>query len=713
MKINEIISEELNLPLSKINAAVELLDQDNTIAFVARYRKEVTGNLDDENLRNLDKKLKYYRNLEEKMNTVLISLEKQGVLTDELKNQIDCCRKLSELEDIYRPYKPKKKTRASIAIAAGLKDLAETIIKQINKENFEEYVLSFVNEEKNIKTKEDAIQGAKDIIAEQISDEARNRKYVKSCYIHQGLITSIEDKKDEKDTFKMYADYKEKVSTIPNYRVLAINRGEQLKCLKVKFECDKAAIAEHLEQKYIKNELYVNEIKDAIADSLKRLIYPSIENEIRNDLFLKAEDASIIVFENNLRQLLMYPPLKNKTVLGFDPGFRTGCKIAVVDKNGNLLAVDVAHVTDNSQARIQEDKIKISKLIEKFDCDYIALGNGTASRESEVILRQLIKEKGYRTKITIVNESGASVYSASELGNEEFPDLTVEKRSAISLARRLQDPLSELVKIDPKAIGVGQYQHDMNQGKLDYALTGIVEECVNKVGINLNTASVSLLKYISGISPVLAKNIYNYRLENGEFKSRNALLKVSKMGPKAYQQCAGFLRIKNGKNPLDNTGVHPESYDIAEKLLASAGFSLKDVNNSDTQRKIEQLNETGFFKKNFIDYNETMKDIIDELIKPGHDARDDAEIVELNEEVKDIKDLKIGMVLTGIVHNICDFGAFVDINVHQDGLVHISEISNKFIKHPLEVLSVNQVVKVKVITLDVDRKKIGLSIKQA
>lgn len=712
MDIISVIAEELNISVSRINAAVKLLDEGDTVAFIARYRKEVTGALTDEDLRELEKKLIYYRSLEEKRQTVLKSMEEQGVLTEELKNQIENVRKLFELEDIYRPFRPKKKTRASIAIAKGLKPVAEVMLKQELEDNFNDYLATFINKEKGVETIADVIKGAEDIVAEAISDDPNYRGFVKRFILNNAFITSKEIAKDEKDTFAMYKDFRESLKKIPNFRILAINRGESLKCLKVDFDFEDDFIKENLQSRIISKKLYSEYLVPTIDDSLKRLSYPSIETEIRNELFERAEDASIKIFEGNLRQLLMYPPLKNKVVLGFDPGFRTGCKVAVVNQTGDLQAVDVVNVTASSQNEIDNGVKTLLFLIKKYNVEYIALGNGTASRESETILSKMIKDNNLSVKISIVNESGASVYSASELGQEEFPKLPVEKRSAISLARRLQDPLSELVKIDPKAIGVGQYQHDMDKTKLDFALSRIVEECVNKVGVNVNTASVSLLKYVSGISDSLAKNIVDYKIKNGEFKDRKTLLKVTKMGPKAFEQSAGFLRIKDGLNPLDNTGVHPESYDIAIKLLGFVGFSTSDVNKKETQDKISALYDNGFFKKCAIEYNDTIDDILKELIKPGHDARDDAEVVELDSTVKDIKDLKVGQILTGVVHNITDFGAFVDINVHQDGLVHISEIADKYIHHPSEVLTINQVVKVKVINVDVDRKKIGLSIKQ-
>ena len=713
MDIAKVISEELDLSLDSVENAIKLINEGDTLAFISRYRKEVTHNLTDEDLRELNKKYQYYLNLDDRAKTILDSLQAQGVLTDELKQQIDQCRKLSELEDIYRPYKPKKKTRASKAKEMGLQPLADVIINQEYKSDFDTFVKSFINEEKGVKNEAVAIQGAKDIIAEFISDNPDIRKFIKNFIYKKGQICSKEDKKDEKDTFKMYADFKEEIFKIPNFRILALNRGENLGCLKVNFEYDFEYIQSSLENKLIFKSLYEDIYKDAIIDSLKRLTLPSIENEIRSDLFTKAEDSSIIVFEKNLKQLLMYPALKNKIVLGFDPGFRTGCKIAVVNQNGDLLMVDVLNITSASQEKVDEAVAKLSNYIKKYKVDYIALGNGTASRESEAIISKMISDNKLDVKLSIVNESGASIYSASDLGQKEFPNLTVEKRSAISLARRLQDPLAEMVKIDPKNIGVGQYQHDMDQKKLDFCLKAVVEECVNNVGVDLNSASASLLQYVSGINETLATNIIEYRVKNGAFKNREELKKVKKMGPKAFEQCAGFLRVYDGDNLLDMTAVHPESYEIAKQLLNLVGYSVEDIKNPLVQEKIKSLNGKGFFTSKIKDITQTQLDIIDELTRPGHDVRDDAEIVELDNKVKDIKDLKAGMVLNGVVHNITDFGAFIDINVHQDGLVHISEVSDKYVKDLTQVLSVNQVVKVKVISVDVDKKRIGLSIKQA
>jgi Transcriptional accessory protein len=710
MDINQRISDELNLKLTSVNSAVKLLDEGNTVPFIARYRKEATGNLTDVDLRNLEERLIYLRNLSDRIDTVLKSISDQGKLTDELKNKILNVKTLSELEDLYRPYKPKKKTRGSMAKEKGLAPLAKTIFEQLPVDSFENYVKGFISEEKKVKTKEEAIQGALDIISEDISDVADYRTYIKLFIYNNALITTKEIAKDEKDTYAMYSDYKEMVKTIPAHRILAINRGEQEKCLRVKFDYNDGAINDHISTDIIKKDLYKDLLHSAIDDSLARLILPSVENEIRADLFSKAEDKSIEVFKKNLYQLLMYPPVKGKTILGFDPGFRTGCKYALVDKNGTPLLIGHSFITANSASEVTRSIDDLKTILSKYKIDYIALGNGTASRESEVVLNKLIKDNNFNTKIFIVNESGASVYSASKLGEEEFPKLNVEERSAISLARRVQDPLAELVKIDPKAIGVGQYQHDMDPKKLDFSLTTVVEDAVNSVGINLNTASVSLLNYISGISKTLAKNIYSYRIKKA-FTTRKELMEVKGMGDKAFEQCAGFLRIIDGTNFLDNTSVHPESYEVAKKVLSICNIDLKNDTNEIRLEKLSHFNEADFLKNNAVG-KETLDDIIEELKKPGRDIRDEVKIVELNNDVKDIKDLKVGMILNGTVRNIMDFGIFVDINVHQDGLVHISELANHYVKDPADLFNVNDIVKVKVISVDVNKKRIGLSIKQ-
>ncbi len=714
MDITLRLVEELGLEQRKIEAAVKLIDEGNTIPFIARYRKEATGNLDDAELRKLFDRLTYLRNLNERIETVLKSIEEQGKLTDELKNQIENVKTLAELEDLYRPYKPKKKTRGSIAKEKGLEPLAEIILKENTSLNLYEEAKKYINEEKKVLTVDDAINGAKDIVCEVISDDPLIRKFIKELIEKKGSISSKEIKKDEKDTYKIYADYTESVSSIKPHRYLAINRGENEKCLKVSVVYDEDEVITYIRKRYNKKKEFFDIYTEIIADSLKRLIKPSVENEIRNDLFDKASEQSFEVFKKNLKSLLMYPPLKNKDILGFDPGFRTGCKYALIDKlgNPNKKVIGVSHITSNSKEEVEEAKKRLLPILKNNHIDYIALGNGTASRESEAILSSLIKENNLPIKIYIVNESGASVYSASKLGEEEFPDLPVEKRSAISLARRLMDPLSELVKIDPKAIGVGQYQHDLDQKRLGEVLEGVVEDCVNNVGVNLNTASVSLLKYVSGINKTIAQNIYDYREKNGEFKNREELKKVPKLGEKAFEQCAGFLRIVDGEEPLDNTGVHPESYKYAKEIIKETKIDLKNDDEDTLKLKLSLFNEDKFPYKKELGLL-TLKDIIKELEKPGRDIRDDVKIVELDNNVKSIEDLKVGMILTGTVRNIADFGAFVDINVHQDGLVHISEIANKFIRHPSEVLAINDIVKVKVISVDPLTKRIGLSIKQA
>ena len=710
MDIIKIISSELDVSEVSVSNAIKLIDEGNTIPFIARYRKEITHNMSDTTLRKLEERLIYLRKLEERIETVINSILEQGKLTDELKNSIENVKTLSELEDLYRPYKPKKKTRASIAKEKGLEPLAK-ILKE-GKINVYEEASKFINPDKKVNSVEEAISGAKDIVSEDISDEAIYRKFIKKYIQKYASIKSSEIKKDEKDTYGKYADYSEQISSIPPHRILAINRGEKEKCLKVSLSYEKDEIFDYIAKKEnINNNKNKELMIEVIEDSLKRLIFPSVENEIRSDLFTFAEDESIEIFKKNLYQLLMYPPIKNIYVLGFDPGFRTGCKYAYVDSFGKPLKIGQVYITSNDSKKVDEGIKEITRLLKENRVDYIALGNGTASRESETVLSKIIKDNNFKTKIFIVNESGASVYSASKLGEEEFPNLPVEKRSAISLARRLQDPLAELVKIDPKAIGVGQYQHDMDQNKLDFALTNTVIDVVNLVGVNVNFASISLLKYVSGINKTLAKNIFDYRNENGPFKNREELKKVPKMGAKAFEQCAGFLRIFDGDEPLDNTGIHPESYEFTKKILEICKVSLKNDDLSTISKKLENFDEKQFLKENNIG-KDTLEDILKELVKPHRDIREEAKIIELNNDVKDIKDLKVGMILNGTVRNVMDFGIFVDINVHQDGLVHISELSKKFIKHPSELFAINDIVKVKVIGVDVDKKRISLSIKQ-
>ena len=713
MDIKKRISEELNLKENQVEAAIKLIDEGNTIPFIARYRKEVTGNLTDVELRNLFDRLTYLRGLDERINTVLKTIEDQGKLTDELKTQIENVKTLSELEDLYRPYKPKKKTRGIIAKEKGLEPLADFIVNEDTSKNIYEFAKTFINEEKKVLSAEDALNGAKDIVAEIISDDPKIRKFIKDLIIKEGMISSTEIKADEKNTYEMYKEYSEKVSSIPPHRILAMNRGENEKCLKIALVYDEDKIKNQIHREYNIKKEYFDLYEEIIADAFKRLIKPSVDNEIRNDLFEKASESSFELFKKNLKSLLMYPPLKNKNIFGFDPGFRTGCKYALIDAlgNPNFKVIGVSHITANSKAEVERGKAELLNIFKKYPIDYIALGNGTASRESEEILSSIIKENNLPIKIYIVNESGASVYSASKLGEEEFPELTVEKRSAISLARRLMDPLSELVKIDPKAIGVGQYQHDLDQKRLGEVLSGVVEDSVNTVGVNLNTASVSLLKYVSGINKGIAQSIYDYRAKNGSFKNREELKKVPKLGAKAFEQCAGFLRIIDGTEPLDNTSVHPESYEIAKLIIKETDIDLKHDDEDTLKLKLSLFDKLKFSKKVNIGLL-TLEDIVKELLKPGRDVRDDVKIVDLDNNVKKIEDLKVGMILNGTVRNIADFGAFIDINVHQDGLVHISEISNKFIKHPSEVLNINDVVKVKVISVDVPKKRIGLSIKQ-
>ena len=714
MNIIKRLEEDLNLDGKRIEAAIKLIDEGNTIPFIARYRKEVTGNMNDDELRRLFERLTYLRSLEERMNTVISSIEEQGKMTDELKNQIDKVKTLSELEDIYRPYKPKKKTRGSIAKEKGLEPLAKFILEENTSLNLYEKAKEFICPDKGVNSIDDAINYAKDIIAEIISDDPEIRKLIKEEINEKGRISSKEVKTDEKNTYEMYKDYSESVKSIPPHRILALNRGENEKCLKITIDYNEDKIIGCILNKYSHKKSFFEIYESIVNDSFKRLIKPSVENEIRNELFERASEKSFEVFKKNLKSLLMYPPLKGKDILGFDPGFRTGCKYALIDKlgNPNMKVIGVSYITANSKEQIERSKAELVTLFKKHHIDYIALGNGTASRESEEVLSSIIKENNLNIKIYIVNESGASVYSASKLGEEEFKELPVEKRSAISLARRLMDPLSELVKIDPKSIGVGQYQHDLDQKKLGEVLSGVVEDCVNSVGVNLNTASVSLLKYVSGINKSIANSIYDYRLAHGEFKNRKELLNVPKLGEKAFTQCAGFLRIIDGNEPLDNTSVHPESYPIAKEIIKETKIDLLTDDEETLKLKLSLFNKDKFLNSHQVGML-TLNDIIGELLKPGRDIRDDVKIVELDNSVKKIEDLKVGMILTGTVRNIADFGAFIDINVHQDGLVHISEISSKYIKHPSEILSINDIVKVKVISVDVPKKRIGLSIKQA
>ena len=711
MDIVKTLSEELNIKESQVNAVIGLLDEGNTIPFIARYRKEVTGSLDDEVLRKFYTRLEYIKGFNERLDTIVKSITEQGFMTDEIMASLNAAHTMTELEDIYRPFKPKKKTRASVAKEKGLAPFAKTLL-ELNKDVVVlEEARKYINEEKKVLTIEDAIQGAEDIIAEQVSDDPKYRKQIRDFIMRTGKIKTVENEPDEKGTFDMYKDYEEAVNRIAPHRVLAINRGENMKCLKVSIVIDDEEILGRIKSKIVNKDTDSSKyVLEAIDDAYKRLIFPSLENEIRNELTEKAEETSMVVFKENLKQLLLVAPVEHRIVLGFDPGFRTGCKLAVVDEFGQVLDTCVCYPTEPRKDTEGAKRI-IKSLINKHNINMIALGNGTAGRESEAFLRELISELPHKIDYVIVNEAGASVYSASPLGTKEFPDYDVALRSAVSLARRLQDPLAELVKIDPKAIGVGQYQHDMNQKRLGEVLGGVVENVVNSVGVDLNTASPSLLEYVSGISSSLAQSIVSYREKNGPFKSREELLKVNKLGPKAYEQCAGFLRIRNGY-PLDNTAVHPESYHFAISLLKELKHSVDDLGSEDLKNLLKNIDINEYATRLNVGAP-TLSDIIEELIKPGRDPRKDVEVAELRNDVIDIKDLAVGMVLKGTVRNIMDFGVFVDIGVHQDGLVHISELSNNFVKHPLDVVHINEIVKVKVISVDVNKKRIGLSIKQA
>lgn len=715
MDINQKITEELGVKLWQVEAAVKLIDEGNTIPFIARYRKEATGTLDDEQLRKLYERLVYLRNLEEKKEQVLASIEEQGKLTEELKKQILEAQTQVVVEDLYRPYRPKRRTRATIAKEKGLEPLSTLIMLQKTKESLEEVAKQYINEEKGVANVQEALEGARDIIAENISDEADYRSWIRKQTMQKGhIVSSAKDEKAE-SVYENYYEFDEPVNRLAGYRTLALNRGEKEKYLTVKIEAPQEDILRYLEKKIIHGEnLSTTQIlKEAIEDSYKRLIAPAIEREIRGELTEKAEDGAIEVFGKNLEQLLMQPPIVGHTVLGWDPAFRTGCKLAVVDPTGKVVDTTVIYPTaPTTPQKIQAAKDTLKKLIAKYNISLISVGNGTASRESEMIIVDLLKEIPQKVQYIIVNEAGASVYSASKLATEEFPNFDVGQRSAASIARRLQDPLAELVKIDPKSIGVGQYQHDMNQKKLNDTLSGVVESCVNRVGVDLNTASAPLLSYISGITSAIAKNIVAYREEQGRFETRKQLLKVAKLGPKAFEQCAGFLRIQNGKNPLDTTSVHPESYEAAEKLLKKQGFTTEDI----CAGKLAGLSLTIKDYKKLAEELEigeiTLRDIVKELEKPGRDPRDEMPKPILRTDVLEMKDLKEGMILKGTVRNVIDFGAFVDIGVHQDGLVHISQMTNKkFIKHPLEIVSVGDIVDVKVMSVDLKKKRIQLTMK--
>ena len=799
MDIIQKIKEELQVEKWQVEAAVKLIDEGNTIPFISRYRKEATGSLNDEQLRNLDERLTYLRSLEDKKEQVLKSIEEQGKLTDELKEKILAAQTLVVVEDLYRPYRPKRKTRASIAKEKGLEPLAEYILRQEATEPVLNEAAKYASEEKEVKTPEEALQGAQDIIAEMISDDADHRLYIRNITVEEGIVSSTAKDEKAQSVYEMYYNFEEPVKKIAGHRVLALNRGEAEKVLTVKVNAPEERILRYLEKKLItkENEYTTPVICAAVEDSYDRLIAPAIEREIRNDLTEKAEDGAINVFGKNLEQLLLQPPIAGKVVLGWDPAFRTGCKLAVVDATGKVLDTKVIFPTA-PQNKVEESKAELKKLIKKYNVDLISVGNGTASRESEQVIVELLKELDRPVQYVIVNEAGASVYSASKLATEEFPNFDVGQRSAASIARRLQDPLAELVKIDPKSIGVGQYQHDMNQKKLSDALSGVVEDSVNKVGVDLNTASASLLEYVSGINKTIAKNIVDYRENNGRFVNRKQLLKVPKLGPKAYEQCAGFLRIPDGKNPLDATSVHPESYEAAEQLMEKLGLTMEDIKEAQKQAAAKKASgrssaaqadgqkngngtvnapkkreeqkgkavrvhntntamgkalaaamggvtfdnsaqtsakQTAPVAKNAVNDAKdmsglekriknkkllaeelgigeiTLTDILKELEKPGRDPRDDMPKPILRSDVLDMKDLKPGMILKGTVRNVIDFGVFVDIGVHQDGLVHISQITDRYIKHPLEAVSVGDIVDVQVLTVDMAKKRIGLTMK--
>ena len=724
-KINNTIAQELEIKESQVEAAVKLIDEGNTIPFIARYRKEATGGLSDETLRDLGERLTYLRNLEQRKEEVIKTIEEQGKLTDEIVKAVAISKTLAEVEDIYRPYKQKKKTRATVAKAKGLEPLAEIIIEQKETTPIEEIAKQYINieklseedqknKDKVVKTTEEAIQGALDIIAENISDNSKYRKEIKRiCYREAQIETKATDE-EKKSNYEMYYDKQEPIKYIPSHRILAINRGEKEEYIKVKIQKPEEKILIYIEKDTIKGETQFTEmLKATILDSFKRLIEPSIDREIRSDLTEKAEEKAIKVFGQNSKQLLLGAPIKGKTVMGFDPAYRTGCKIAVIDETGKVLDYTTVYPTE-PQNDVEGAKKELLKLIEKDKIDMIAIGNGTASRESEMFVSDMIKEASRRVHYVIVSEAGASVYSASKLATEEYPDINVSIRGAISIARRLQDPLAELVKIDPKAIGVGQYQHDVNQKKLAESLTGVVEDSVNKVGVDVNTATPSLLSYVSGINNTIAKNIVKYRDENGKLKERKELLKVPKLGKVAYEQCAGFLRIIDGKNPLEITAVHPESYEATEKLLKSLGFDKEDLRDKEKTEELRQKLKTVDIEKTAkeLEIGEmTLADIIAELSKPGRDPREDMPKPILRQDVLKLEDLKEGMILTGTVRNVIDFGAFVDIGVKYDGLVHISEMSDKYIRNPSDLVSVGDIVKVKVIKIDMDRKKVALSMK--
>ena len=712
MDIIKKLAEELNIGRHQAEAAVKLIDEGNTIPFIARYRKEVTGSLNDEVLRNLDERLRYLRNLEERKAQVIASISEQEKLTPELELKIKEAQTLVAVEDLYRPYKPKRRTRAMIAKEKGLEPLADTISLQMTKEPLELVAAAYISEDKGVLSAADAIQGAKDILAERISDNAEYRTYIRNATMNKGVIQSAAKDEKAQSVYEMYYNYEEPVKKCAGHRILALNRGENEKILTVKIAAPEDQILMYLEkQTIVRDNPYTTPLlKEVASDSYARLIGPSIEREIRSELTERAEEGAIKVFGKNLEQLLMQPPIVGRVVLGWDPAFRTGCKLAVVDSTGKVLDTVVIYPTA-PQNKVAEAKKILKDFIRKYNISLISVGNGTASRESEQIIVDLLKEIKEQVQYVIVNEAGASVYSASKLATEEFPAFDVGQRSAVSIASRLQDPLSELVKIDPNSIGVGQYQHDMNQKHLGETLEGVVEDCVNKVGVDLNTASASLLEYVSGINKTLAKNIVAYREENGAFKNRKQLLKVAKLGPKAFEQCAGFMRIAGGENPLDGTSVHPESYEVAKKLLETLGYDLAELNQGGLKGISRKITDYRKMAERLEVGEITLRDIAGELEKPARDPRDEMPRPILRSDILEMKDLKPGMVLKGTVRNVIDFGAFVDIGVHQDGLVHISQMTDKYIKHPLEAVSVGDIVDVKIISVDLAKKRIALTMK--
>ncbi|MCC0628295.1 MULTISPECIES: Tex family protein [unclassified Clostridioides] len=713
MDINQILKKEFNLRDEQINNTLKLIDEGNTIPFIARYRKEMTGEMSDVTLREFYEKLMYLRNLQSRKDDVVRLIDEQGKLTDEISKNIEKAKTLQEVEDIYAPYKQKKRTRATIAKEKGLENLALSILEN-NLDSIEIEANSYIDEEKEVFSVEDALKGARDIIAELVSDDAKIRKYIRELALREGMIVS-KSSTDEKSVYDMYYDYSEAVKSMAPHRVLAINRGEKENFLKVKLEINNDKVLNYIINEYVNDKNFKNkeEIVNSIEDSYKRLIFPSIEREIRNHLTEIAQERAISVFGKNVKSLLLQPPVKDKVVMGFDPAFRTGCKIAVVDKNGKLLDYTTVYPTD-PQNDVEGAKKVLKGLIEKYDIDIISIGNGTASRESETFVSEMIKDIDREVQYVIVSEAGASVYSASELANEEHPDINVSIRGAISIARRLQDPLAELVKIDPKSIGVGQYQHDLNKKRLEEVLDGVVEDSVNSVGVDLNTASYSLLEHVAGISKAIAKNIIAYREENGDFTSRAQLKKVKRLGPQAFTQCAGFMRILEGKNPLDNTGVHPESYEICKKMIEIIGYSLDDVKNKNIEEIDEKIKEIGL--KDLSEKLEvgqvTLKDIIAEIKKPGRDPREEGIKPILRTDVLKIEDIQEGMTLKGTIRNVVDFGAFVDIGIKNDGLVHKSEMSNSFVKDPMSIVTVGDIVDVKVIGIDLNKKRVALSMKK-